>query len=139
MSSSNGNRRRARLHDFRDLDLLLKIENEADEEGWVETEHAARSLGFGDDQQPLGIRFSWMRRYGMLEFDEKRRMWRLTPAAQRVTEARMRAAQASSLEKLPDELMVEVMSKVTQRYMHGSPMVATMLRREFQFGTQPRR
>ena len=79
-----------------------------------------------------------MRRYGMLEFDERRKMWRLTPAAERVTEARLRAAASTQIEELPDEVMVEVMSKVTQRYMHGSPLVATMLRREFQYGTQPR-
>lgn len=138
MAGKNGRREHATLFDFRDLDLLLKIEAEADEEGWVETEHAARSLGFGDHQQPLGIRFSWMRRYGMLEFDDRRRMWRLTPAAQRVTEARLRAAASRTVEELPDELMVDVMSKVTQRYMRGSPMIATMLRREFMFGTKPR-
>lgn len=136
--SRNGGKKRASLYDFRDLDLLLKIEAEADDEGWVETEHAARALGFGDEQRPLGIRFAWMRRYGMLEFDERRKMWRLTPAAERVTEARLRAAASTQIEELPDEVMVEVMSKVTQRYMHGSPLVATMLRREFQYGTQPR-
>jgi hypothetical protein len=138
MPRRNGDRPHASLYDFRDLDLLLKIEAEADEEGWLETEQAARSLGFGDDQRPLGIRFSWMRRYGMLEFDERRKMWRLTPAAQRVTEARLRAAATRQIEELPDEVMIEVMSKVTQRYLHGSPMVATMMRREFRFGTQPR-
>lgn len=138
MSGNGRVSKHATLLDFRDLDLLLKIEAEADNDGWVATEHAARALGFGDEQQPLGIRFSWMRRYGMLEFDEKRHMWRLTDGARRVTEARMRAAAATTIETLPDELMVEVMSKVTQRYMRGDPMVATMLRREFRFGTQPR-
>jgi hypothetical protein len=136
--SANGRPEHATLYDFRDLDLLLKLEAEADEEGWVETAHAAASLGFDDNAIPIARRFSWMRRYGMLEFDPVRRMWRLTPAAERVTEARLRAAQTRTLEELPDELMVEVMSKVTQRYLHGSPMVATMLRREFAFGTKAR-
>jgi len=72
----------------------------------------------------------------MLEFDDQRRMWRLTPAAQRVTEAKLRAAQQRQLQELPDELMVDVMSRVTQRYIHGTPMMATMLRREFQYGTR---
>jgi hypothetical protein len=135
----NGSRpAHATLYDFRDLDLLLKIEAEADEEGWVETAHAASALGFDDNAIPVARRFSWMRRYGMLEFDQQRKMWRLTPAAERVTEARLRAAQTRTIEELPDEVMVDVMSKVTQRYLHGSPMIATMLRREFHFGTQPR-
>jgi hypothetical protein len=130
--------RHATLYDFRDLDLMLKLEAEADEEGWVETAHAAASLGFGDDLLPISRRFSWMRRYGILEFDQQRKMWRLSPGGRRVTEARLRAAQSNGIEKLPDESMIEVMSKVTQRYWHGSPMIASMLRREFLFGTKPR-
>jgi len=65
-------------------------------------------------------------------------MWRLTDAGRRVTEARVRAATSNGIEKLPDEAMIDVMAKVTQRYWHGSPMLATMLRREFLFGTKPR-
>ena len=129
------NNRHATLYDFRDLDLLLKLEQEADSDGWVETAAAAESLGF-DHGLSVSSRFSWMRRYGMLEFDPKKRMWRLTPGAKRVTEARLRAGQSKTIEELPDELMVEVMSKVTQRYIHGTPMVASMLRREFLFGTK---
>lgn len=128
----------ATLYDFRDLDLMLKLEAEADDEGWAETEHMARALGFGDDGRPLGSRFSWMRRYGMLEFDGKRKMWRLTEAGQRVTKARVRAATSNGIERLPDEAMIDVMAKVTQRYLHGSPLIAHMLRREFLFGTKPR-
>lgn len=128
----------ATLYDFRDLDLMFKLEAEADEEGWVETAHAAASLGFGDQLGPISRRFAWMRRYGMLEFDPLRRMWRLTPAGQRVTKARVRAATSNGIEQLPDEAMIDVMAKVTQRYMHGSPMIASMLRREFLFGTKPR-
>ena len=130
--SRNGH---ATLYDFRDLDLLLKLEACADADGWVETAEAAESLGF-DRGLAVSSRFSWMRRYGMLEFDRKRSMWRLTPGAKRVTEARLRASQSKAIEELPDELMIEVMSKVTQRYIHGTPMVASMLRREFLFGTK---
>jgi len=129
---------RATLYDFRDLDLMLSLEAEADEEGWAETEQMARALGFGDELAPISRRFAWMKRYGILEFDAKRKMWRLTPAGERVTKARVRAATSNGIEKLPDEAMIDVMAKVTQRYWHGSPMVATMLRREFLFGTKPR-
>ena len=134
--ASNG--KRATLYDFRDLDLLLKLEKEADLEGWVETAAAADALGFGDNSLPISRRFAWMRRYGMLEFDPRRKMWRLTPGAQRVTEARTRAAGAKRMERLDDESLIEVMSKVTQRYLHGSPLVASMLRREFLYGTKAR-
>ena len=138
MSRRNGTGKHATLYDFRDLDLLLKIEDEGDNDGWVETEHLAGSLGFGDELRPVGIRLGWMRRFGMLEHDERDRRWRLTDGAGRVIDARLRAAQARSIENLPDESMIEVMAAVTTRYHLGSPMLATMLRREFLFGTKPR-
>ena len=136
MPGPNG--RHATLYDFRDLDLLLKLEAEANDEGWLDTEHMARTLGF-EEAQRVAPRLNWMRRYGMLEFDPAKRMWRLTPAADRVTRARLKAAQTRTLEALPDESMVEVMAAVTGRYLHGAPMIAHMLRREFLYGTQPGR
>jgi len=128
----------ATLYDFRDLDLMLKLEDEADDEGWVDTEHLARALGFEDDLKPIGSRFSWMKRYGMVERDDKRKLWRLTPAGLRVVEAKIRTATSTQIEALEDEAFVDVMAKVGQRYRHGSPMIAHMLRREFLYGTAPR-
>ena len=126
----------ASVRELRDLELMLKIVAEGDEEGWIETEEIARSMGF-DRARDLGVRLSWMRRYGMLEFDEQRRMWRLSEGGERVSKARLRAAQANALEKLPDESMIEVMSSITTHYRHADPMTAVMLRREFAYGTRP--
>ena len=72
----------------------------------------------------------------MLDFDHTRRLWRLTPGARRVTDARLRASQARTIEALPDEAMVEVMANVTSRYRLGDPVTAHLLRREFLFGTK---
>lgn len=128
----------ATLFDFRDLDLMLKIAAEGDDEGWIETEQMARSLGLKDEQtRAVGIRLAWMRRYGMLDFDEQRRLWRLSPGGERVTKARLRASQAKTIEALDDDAMVDVMASVTTRYQLGSPLLANLLRREFMFGTQP--
>jgi hypothetical protein len=128
----------ATLFDFRDFDLMLKLEDEGDAEGWIDTEHIARALGFDDDKRPIAQRFAWMRRYGMLERDEEKRMWRLTDAGRRVVTAKLRAATSREIEALEDEAFVDVMAKVGQRYRHGSPMIAHMLRREFLYGTAPR-
>jgi hypothetical protein len=131
--------RHATLYDFRDLDLMAKLRAEANGHGgWVETAAMAEALGFEEDLLPIAQRLSWMKRYGMVEFDQERRMWRLSDGGERVTEARLRAAASTTIEHLPDEVMVEVMAKVTQRYLHGSAMLASMLRREFLFGTKPR-
>jgi hypothetical protein len=128
----------ATLFDFRDFDLMLKLEDEGDAEGWIDTEHIARALGFDDDKRPIAQRFAWMRRYGMLERDEEKRMWRLSDAGRRVVTAKLRAATSREIEALEDEAFVDVMAKVGQRYRHGSPMIAHMLRREFLYGTAPR-
>ena len=130
----------ASLYEFPDRDLLAKLEAEADNEGWVESRHLAEAVGLGENggTHAMGQRLSWMRRFGMLEFDHERRMWRLTDGARRVNEAGRRAAYTSAIAAVPDEAMVEVMAAVTTRYMHGAPMMAHMLRREFQYGTKPR-
>lgn len=134
----NGLRRHATLYDFRDLDLMLKVEEEADEEGWVEATHMARAMGFGDETTPVARRFSWMKHYGMLEYDAERKLWRLSPGGRRVSQARLRAAAARQIEALPDESFVEVMAAVTTRWRMGDPMTAAMLRREFFYGTHGR-
>ena len=128
----------ASLYDFRDLDLMLKLRHEGDSDGWVETRAMAEALGLGDDGHLVASRLSWMRRYGMLEFDHEKRMWRLTPGGERVTEAKLRAGQAREIEALPDEAMIEVVANVTARYRLGDPLTAHLIRREFAYGTHPR-
>ena len=130
---------RLSLYDFRDLDLMLKIADEGDDEGWVETRQLASALGAGDDERIGGVsvRLAWMRRFGMLEFDPDKRMWRLSPGGERVAKARLKAAKASAIETIPDEALIDVMAHVTTRYRLGDPVMATMLRREFKFGTDP--
>lgn len=136
MPARNGIRRSASLYDFRDMDLLHLLAERGDEEGWVEIADAASSLGFGEDLRPVAMRFAWMRKYGMLDYDERHKLWRLSPGGERVLEAKLRASQSTSLEKLPEEKLVHVMHSVTTHYQHASPMVADLLRREFLFGTK---
>jgi hypothetical protein len=137
MSANNG--RGASLYEFRDLDVLHKIEAEGDDQGWIETEHLARSLGLGDDHnRNVAIRLAWMRRYGMVVRDDAKGLWRLSRGGERVVAARVRAAATRELEALPEEAMVETMASVVSRYRFVDTMTAAMLRREFLFGTQPR-
>ena len=125
------------LYDFRDIDLMLAAEDAADELGQVSTENLADALGMDDDRKAVGSRMAWMRRYGVFEFDEQRKLWRLTRGGQRVIEAKRVAAAGDALDDVPDEAMVDVMAHVTQRYRRGDPVMATLLRREFLFGTKP--
>jgi hypothetical protein len=134
MNNRDGSKPHATVLDFRDLDLMLKLEAEG---GEAQTWELAEALGFGDNgRMPVARRLAWMRHYGMLAFDEERRLWRLSKGGERVVNARVKAAASRQIEALPDESMVEVMAAVTTRYRHGEPMIADLLRREFQFGTQ---
>jgi hypothetical protein len=125
------------LYDFRDLDLMLKLDEVGGASG-ASTKELAESIGFDDDAQAVGQRAAWMRRFGMFDFDEERRLWTLSEGGERVVAAKLKAAQAKTIDTLPDEQLVDVMAHVTTRYRLGDPIMATMLRREFAFGTNPR-
>lgn len=126
------------LYDFRDIDLMMKLD-ETGGAGGATTHELAEAIGMSEDGvQAVAIRSAWMRRYGIFDFDEEKRLWSLSPGGERVVSAKLRAAQARTIEQVPDESLVDVMSHVTSRYRLGDPITATMLRREFLFGTSPR-
>jgi hypothetical protein len=126
----------ASLYDFRDRDIMFRLD-EATTNGGAPTTELAEMLGFEEgDVRPVGIRLAWMRRYGMVVFDEKERLWSLSPSGQRIISAHLRAPQLRVVEELPDESMVEIMALVTSRYQRGEAMLAHMLRREFLYGTK---
>lgn len=128
--------RGASLYDFRDLDLMLTI---AEEEKGISSMDLGIALGLGEEgSRAAAVRLSWMRRYGMVRFDEDARLWLLSASGERVTNAKLRAASAKTIEAVPEEALVDVMAHVTTRYRLGDPMVAQLLRREFLFGTQRR-
>jgi hypothetical protein len=130
--------RHATLYDFRDLDLMMHLAERANGTG-VPTAELADLLGFDEgDNRPVGIRMAWMRRYGMVAFDDKERSWRLTPGGERVTKAHLLAPELKIVDSMPDEAAVELMAHVTSRYQRGEPMIAAMLKREFMFGTKRR-
>ena len=129
----------ATLYDFRDLDIMYKIDEAANGAG-VDSRELAELLGFEAEEggKNLGIRLAWMRRYGMVAFDEKERTWSLSPSGDRIARAHVRAPALRAIEKLPDEAFVEVMASVTSRFQRGEATLAHMLRREFLYGTKKR-
>jgi hypothetical protein len=124
------------LFDFRDVDLMHKLAAEGAD--GVSSTQLAEALGMEHDVSSVAIRSSWMKRYGFFEFDEERRLWRLSKAGERIVEADERASEIEKLAELPDEKLVDVMAHVTSRYRHGDPVTATLLRREFAYGTAPK-
>lgn len=122
----------ASMFDFRDLDIMLALSD-----GGLTSAQLAESLGISK-AGAAGSRASWMRKYGMLDLDERNGVWTLSSGGLRVVSAKRKAAALDQVERVPDEAMVDVMSHVTARYRLGDPMMAHMLRREFLFGTSPR-
>lgn len=121
----------ADLYTFRDLDLLVKLSDA----GAATSAELANAVGLSD-AQPMAIRLSWMRRFGMVDRDEEAGAWTVSAGGNRVVRARLRAAQSRAIEAVPDEAMVDVMAHVATRYRMGDPIIATMLRREFLYGTR---
>lgn len=122
----------ASIYDFRDLDLMMTLHAS----GGMTSRQLAEAMGIPN--AGIGTRASWMRRFGMLDFDEHSGVWTLSGGGLRVVEAKRRAAALRQVEDVPNEALVDVMSHVTARYRLGDAMLAAMLRREFAFGTSPR-
>jgi hypothetical protein len=130
----------ATLYDFRDLDLMLHLAEAVNgSHSGIPTSELADLLGFSEgDNRPVGIRLAWMRRYGMVAFDQTEKLWSLTAGGQRVTQAHLKAPALKVVDQMPDESAIELMAHVTSRYHRGEPMIAAMLKREFLYGTQRR-
>jgi hypothetical protein len=129
----------ASLYDFRDLDLMLRIADEA--EARITSKDLADAIGLDSEDggtQAVAVRLAWMKRFGFVEYHDSHHNWTLSAGGRRITQANLRAAQTRAIEAVPDEAMVEVMSHVTSRYRLGDPVIANLLRREFLFGTQKR-
>jgi len=123
----------ATLYDFRDVDIMFRI---ADEHA-IGSLELADALGFDAEEggRAVGMRLAWMRRYGMVAYNESEHVWSLTRSGRRVTEARLRAPELRVVREMPDEKMVEVMALVTSRFQNGDTMLGNLLRREFKYGT----
>jgi len=134
---SNSNHH-ASVYDFKDTDLMLKVA--AQGASGITSADIAADMGWDDHDgiRAIGMRFAWMKKYGMLKYDDKNHLWVISEGGERVIAAHRSAAMTQVIEAVPDESMIEVMAHVTSRFRHGDPLVAHLLRREFMYGTSPR-
>ena len=128
----------ASVYDFKDTDLMVKVAAQGG--GGISAADLAAELGWDDHDgtRAIGMRFAWMKKYGMLKYDEKNHLWIISEGGERVLAAQRAAAMKDVIEAVPDEGMIEVMAHVTSRFRLGDPMVGHLLRREFVYGTSPR-
>jgi hypothetical protein len=123
------------VYDYRDLDLMMVLHAQTS----LTSPDLADAIGLKDGSRHVGIRLAWMQRFGMTKLDSKTRLWALSPGGERVVESKRRAAAHRQIQDIPDEALIDAMASITNRYQHGDSMTAALLRREFQFGTSPRR
>jgi hypothetical protein len=114
----------ATLYDFRDIDIMFKIAESTNGTG-VSSPDLAEMLGFEaeDGARPIGIRLAWMKRYGMVAYNEREHLWKLSKGGLRVREAHLRAPELKLIDNMPDETMIDVMAHVTSRFQRGETML----------------
>jgi hypothetical protein len=128
---------KASLYDFRDADIMHRLAEASNDRG-VSSQEVAELLGFEAESggRTVATRLAWMRRYGMVAFNQEERLWSLSPSGERVIAAQLKAPELRVVERMPDEKMIEVMALVTSRFQRGEAMLGHMLRREFLYGTK---
>lgn len=126
----------AGLFEFRDADLLHKLA-EGGADGLTAAEFA-EALGLTGEtaRQAIGIRASWMRRFGFFDYDAERKLWRLSASGDRVVEAQNRAARQDP--ELPEEEVVVVASQIATHLRIADETTANLIRREVAWGSHVR-
>lgn len=99
-----------KLSEFSDRELLHRVAELGDNEGWVTTKQFAEAVRVSHPNatQCVGTRFGWMRRFGILE--KSRDRWRLTPVGEAVRVARLSPSTLDALETLTPTEGMEAMS-----------------------------
>lgn len=148
------------LYDFSDREVLLALRDLSDKaeanKGWVSAESFAIAVGLTSDYpaQKVGSRFSWMRRYGVLEYspneititDENGTVrnvggWRLTASGHKFASGDLRSPQKRAIESLQNEQALSLGLEMGDVYHHldysGQMMMTRALR--FKMGKLGRR
>lgn len=139
----------ATLYDYSDREMLHILDDVAGPDGWIETEHIARKMFGATNSGPpskdalrcVAVRMSWMRRYGLVEKSGKSReaRWRMTEFGERALKAGLKSSEVKAVENLDEEDLAEVMMRFGARYHYVSREAATLMRREWQRETSPKR
>jgi|SRR5262245_53303193 len=147
-----------RLEDYSDRELLLVVDDLAQEFGWVDPSDVANKLGIKAAHPVRSVisRFVWMVRYGTMEREIKTddtgspmvtrsgrpkygQRWRLTKAGQMFAMGRLTARQADSLNRFKDDQMVLVTRWLAERQRTSDYVQENLMKREYRYSTSPLR
>ena len=133
------------IEHFSDRELINLVIDHAADDGWVNTVDLAEILGLAVNGSKgavsIGLRFSYLKRIGMMEREERLaegetlKRWRLTQLGEQYGRGHLRAAAQKQLDKLDDQALLEVTTFLTDRYRQIGGGGATLMRREWRYGT----
>lgn len=161
LASQNGHALRSmRNVDLSDRELLLRLLDIADDDGWTTAKDLASALNLQREQPHrfVSSRLGWLARadYGAVEREyvydvhgnvvrtaagkpRTTQRWRLTPIGQALAVGRLRAGERRAFEELEDEQLLVAMRVLTQRLREAPTTPQKLAKREWRYGTAPER
>lgn len=126
------------LFGMSDTELLARVDDLADENGWTSTYDVRVGIGEVPEEAKhksgVGPRLAWMRRYGWLEQHvDDRSMWRLTAMGHAILDhPDLNRAVESALAKLNPAQRLRITREIAQSGATGPDEIRSALRREWQ-------
>lgn len=129
-----------KLREFSDRDLLFIIDETADYDGWARAQYIAERIGLNTKypERNVSSRLAWMVRFGVIHRHPEQVAWQLTNLGEALRTGKISRRQQDSIDKMDDAQMLLLTRSITRRYEHASSDVATVLRREWTYGTAQR-
>lgn len=130
-----------RLEDISDRALLEVLELVQVDMDGATSEDIAAELGL-DVQYPkrcVGIRFGWMRRYGILKRDPETKKWSFTEDGWRLHKGALKGRELDRFLQMDEDKLAGVTSIIADRLVSLSGTAQNMTRREWTHGDAKRR
>lgn len=120
------------LTDLSDTALLLVFDAALDADGTALSSEVAQLLELDTEHptQNVGIRLSWLARYGVVKQNDNKR-WQFTTQGEKAFRANLTKGQANTLARVADEALLEVMHRLGARLPDLNPVNRALVRREW--------
>lgn len=145
-------REHLRLQDLSDREVLLVIIDQADGDGWTDSQTIADALDLRE-RRIASSRLSWLQRWGVLEREHERdeagnlrwrrdgkpvytQRWRPTGIGQDLASGSLRKAQQTAMTGARDGEMVELVRLLAEHQRQAPLAVRQLMRREYRYRTE---
>lgn len=128
-----------RLEEFSDQELLFALEECGGADGATSLELAEhlepdRRDGLKHPHQNIAIRLGWLKRYGVVERDDKTRRWVLSPLGEGLMHGRLKASERRMLEEIDEGRLLTFVQAMTGHIIGASREAAKMSERQLRYG-----